>query len=47
VLFIVLPLALILAAAGVGAFLWTVRSGQMDDLESPAIRILFEEEDDA
>ena len=44
-LYIALPLALLLALAGVIAFIWSVRSGQMDDLETPALRILSEEEE--
>ena len=44
VLWIVLPLALILGGAGVAAFLWMARTGQFDDLESPQIRMLFDDE---
>ena len=44
-LYIALPLALLLALAGVIAFIWSVRSGQLDDLETPALRILSEEEE--
>jgi len=44
-LYIALPLALLLALAGVIAFIWSVRSGQMDDLETPALRILSEEDE--
>ena len=44
-LYIALPLALLLALAGVLAFMWSVRSGQMDDLETPALRILSEEDE--
>lgn len=40
VIFIVLPLALVIVAAAVGAFVWSARSGQMDDLETPAVRML-------
>jgi cbb3-type cytochrome oxidase maturation protein len=46
VLYIVLPLAFVLAASGVGAFLWAVRKGQYDDLDTPPIRALFDDEDD-
>ena len=46
VLFIVFPLALLIAAAAVAAFIWAVRRGQMDDLETPAIRMLHDDEDD-
>ncbi len=44
-IYIALPLALLLALAGVLAFIWSVRSGQMDDLETPALRILGEEDE--
>lgn len=43
VLYIVLPLALIIAAVAVTAFVWMVRGGQLDDLESPALRILHDD----
>ncbi len=35
-----LPVALGLGALGLGAFLWTLRSGQYDDLDGAACRIL-------
>ena len=43
VLWVALPVALLLASAAVAAFLWVVRSGQLDDLETPAVRILFDD----
>lgn len=45
VIFIVLPLALLIVAAGVGAFVWSARSGQMDDLDTPAVRMLRDDGD--
>ena len=47
VLLILVPLALLLAAAGVAAFRWAVRDGQFDDVETPAFRILLDDETDA
>jgi cbb3-type cytochrome oxidase maturation protein len=44
VVYIALPVALLLALAGVIAFVWSVRSGQMDDLETPGIRPLFDDD---
>jgi len=43
-IFIVLPIALAVAAVAVIAYLWAARSGQFDDLETPRHRILWEDE---
>jgi cbb3-type cytochrome oxidase maturation protein len=43
-LYIVLPLALIVVGGAVAAFAWTVRSGQLDDLDTPPRRILFDDD---
>lgn len=44
ILFLLIPVSL-LAVAGIGwAFLWAVNSGQFDDVEGPAHRILHDEE---
>jgi len=45
VVYIALPIALLLALAGVIAFIWAVRSGQMDDLETPGLRILGDDDE--
>lgn len=45
VVYIVLPLALLIVAAAVGAFVWSAKSGQMDDLETPAVRMLHDDTD--
>ena len=44
VLYIVLPLSLLLGALFLGAFIWSVRRGQLDDLETPALRMLADDE---
>ena len=43
VIYVVLPLSLLLAAGAVGVFIWATRRGQFDDLETPAVRILFDD----
>ncbi len=43
VVYIVLPLALIVVAVAVIAFVWSARSGQFDDLETPAVRMLHDD----
>jgi len=45
VMYIVLPLALVFAAAFVWAFIWAVRHGQMDDLHTPAARMLLDDDE--
>lgn len=46
-IFVLLPLALLIAAIAVGLFIWAARTGQFDDLDTPAMRILFDDEDEA
>ncbi|WP_435103209.1 cbb3-type cytochrome oxidase assembly protein CcoS [Arhodomonas sp. AD133] len=40
ILFVLIPLALVLLAGAIWAFFWAVSSGQFDDLDTPAWRIL-------
>lgn len=40
VIYIALPIALFMAALAVTGFVWSVREGQLDDLQTPAVRIL-------
>ncbi len=42
--FFLIPIALFMGLAGLGAFLWALRSGQYEDLDGAAARILIEEE---
>ena len=41
-----IPAALLLGLLGLAAFLWSMRSGQFDDLDGAASRILFDDDDD-
>ena len=45
ILFALIPLAIVLLVFAVWAFFWAVRSGQFDDLDTPAIRILLDDDD--
>ncbi len=40
-----IPVALFLGLLGLGAFLWSLKSGQYDDLDGAAERILFDDDD--
>ncbi len=45
VIFIVLPLAIVLAGAALAAFIWSTRDGQFDDLDTPAVRMIHDEDE--
>lgn len=45
VLVYLIPVSLGLGAIGLAAFLWSLRSGQYEDLDGAAERILFDEND--
>lgn len=40
------PLALLLGASALAAFLWSLNSGQYEDLDGAAERILLDDKDD-
>ncbi len=44
IIFILIPVSLVLLGVALWGFFWAVRSGQFDDLDSPAYRILMEED---
>lgn len=43
ILLFLIPLALLIAGAAAFAFIWSVRSGQLDDLDTPPLRLLTED----
>ncbi len=42
VIYLSIPMAMVLGTLFVAGFIWAVRSGQFDDVETPAHRILDE-----
>lgn len=44
VIIILLAFSLLVAGGFLVAFLWSVKSGQMDDQYTPSVRILFDDE---
>lgn len=44
ILVYLVPAALLLGGLGLAAFMWSLRSGQYDDLEGAAERILYDDE---
>lgn len=45
-LLLLIPVALFLGLLGLGAFLWALRSGQFEDLDGAAHRILNDDDDE-
>ena len=43
ILLLLVPLSLMLLAAAAWAFIWAVRKGQFDDLDTPALDILVDD----
>ena len=44
-LLVLIPVALFLGAIGLAAFIWSLRSGQYDDLDGAAWRILQDDDE--
>jgi len=40
-----IPLGILLLGVAIWAFVWAVKSGQFDDMEGPAHRILMDDDD--
>ena len=45
ILYVLIPMSVVLVILIVAAFLWAIRSGQFDDLEGPAHRILLDDDE--
>jgi cbb3-type cytochrome oxidase maturation protein len=44
ILYVLIPLALLLLGIAVWAFFWAVGSGQFDDLDTPAVRVVMDDD---
>lgn len=44
IIFITIPITLLFIATGAAIFFWASKGGQFDDLDSPAHRILFDDD---
>ncbi len=45
ILYLLIPVGLIILGAAIWLFIWAVRSGQYEDMEGPAYRILMDDDD--
>ncbi|MDH3987525.1 MAG: cbb3-type cytochrome oxidase assembly protein CcoS [Gammaproteobacteria bacterium] len=44
ILYLLIPLGLLLLGLAIAAFFWAVGSGQFDDLESPAMSVVMDDD---
>ncbi len=44
VLFVLIIISIVVAASFLGAFIWSVKSGQYEDDYTPSVRMLFDDE---
>ncbi|MEQ3762110.1 MAG: cbb3-type cytochrome oxidase assembly protein CcoS [Alcanivorax sp.] len=45
IIYVLVPLSIVLILIAILIFSWAVKGGQFDDLDSPAHRILFDDDD--
>lgn len=45
ILYLLIPLAVIIMIVAVGFFMWTIKSGQYEDLDGASFRILMDDDD--
>ncbi|AVQ13595.1 Cytochrome oxidase maturation protein, cbb3-type [Leptospira santarosai] len=44
-LYLTIPMAMLMALGALLAFLWSLKSGQYEDIEGPKYRMLFDDEE--
>lgn len=45
ILYLLIPLGLVVLGIAIWGFIWAVKTGQFDDMEGPAHRILMDDDD--
>lgn len=45
ILYLLIPLGILILGIAIGAFIWAVKSGQFEDMQGPAHRILMDDDD--
>lgn len=46
ILYLLIPLSILFLMGAVWLFIWAVRSGQFEDMEGPAYRIIMDDDND-
>ncbi len=45
ILYLLIPIGVVIIGIAIWAFMWAVKSGQFEDMEGPAYRILMDDDD--
>ncbi|MCY7352416.1 MAG: cbb3-type cytochrome oxidase assembly protein CcoS [Cytophagaceae bacterium] len=45
IIFFMIGISLVMALGFLGAFLWSIRTGQQDDLYTPSMRVLLDDDE--
>lgn len=45
-LYLLIPLAILLVIIAAALFIWSIKSGQFEDLEGPGFRVLMDDDED-
>jgi cbb3-type cytochrome oxidase maturation protein len=45
IILLLLPIALFMGLLGLGAFMWSLRNGQFDDMEGAAVRAIMDDDE--
>jgi cbb3-type cytochrome oxidase maturation protein len=46
ILFLLIPVSILVLIVAIWAFVWAVKSGQFEDMEGPAYRIIMDDDND-
>jgi cbb3-type cytochrome oxidase maturation protein len=45
IIYVLIPLSIVIITIAVSVLFWAIKNGQFDDMDSPAHRILFDDDD--
>jgi cbb3-type cytochrome oxidase maturation protein len=45
IIYILIPLSILLIGIAISVLFWAIKSGQFDDMDSPAHKILFDDDE--
>ena len=46
IIYLLLPASIAFSIVALAVYIWSARSGQLDDLDTPSVRMLFDDNDE-